>query len=495
MTRLLALDQGTTSSRAIVFDTEGRALAVAQREFEQHFPAPDRVEHDAEEIWRTQRDVAIEAIARAKLDASKIHAIGITNQRETTVIWDRRTLEPIGRAIVWQDRRTADRCSRMRADGLEPAIREKTGLVLDPYFSATKIAWMLDHHQGARARAERGELAFGTIDCWLAARLTDGVRHVIDISNASRTSLFNLTTRDWDDELLSWFDVPRAVLPEIVPSSGVVADASVEGLSGIPIAGMLGDQQSALAGQACLEPGEAKNTYGTGCFLLLNTGANIPRSRSGLLSTVAWTFGDRTSYALEGSVFIGGAAVQWLRDGLGILESSSDVESLAKSVDNAGDLVFVPALAGLGTPHWDPHARGTMIGITRGTTGAHIARATLEGIAHQVVDLTSAMQADTNTEISELRVDGGAASNDLLLQIQADLLRAPVVRPIILETTALGAAYAAGLATGVWKEPREIRENWREDARFEPRMPDAEAKRARERWAVAVERSRGWAAN
>ncbi len=493
MTFLLALDQGTTSSRAIVFDAEGRALAIAQREFEQHFPAPDRVEHDAQEIWRTQRDVAIEALARARLDASDIRAIGITNQRETTVVWDRRTLEPIGRAIVWQDRRTADRCARLRDEGHEPTIRAKTGLMLDPYFSATKIAWMLDHHDGARARADRGELAFGTIDSWLVARLTNGSHHVTDVSNASRTSLVDLATRDWDDELLAMFDVPRSVLPDIVPSSGVVADASVEGLRGIPIAGILGDQQAALAGQACLEPGEAKNTYGTGCFLLLNTGGNVPHSDSGLLSTVAWTFGDVTSYALEGSVFIGGAAVQWLRDGLGILESSSEIEPLARSVPDSGDLVFVPALAGLGTPHWDPHARGILVGITRGTTAAHIARATLEGIAHQVVDLTSAMQADTNTAISELRVDGGAASNDLLLQIQADLLRVPVVRPDILETTALGTAYAAGLATGVWNEPDEIRQNWREDARFEPRMSDAEAEQARERWAEAVERSRGWA--
>jgi glycerol kinase len=488
----LALDQGTTSSRSIVFDEAGRQRASGQQEFKQHFPQAGQVEHDAKEIWATQMATAVEALSRAALRPKDIAAIGITNQRETTLLWDRKTGEPLHRAIVWQDRRTAPACSKLRADGAEDMVRARTGLVLDPYFSGTKLAWLLDHVEGARARAERGELAFGTIDSWLVYKLTDGRLHVTDPSNASRTLLFNIQTLEWDDELLRLLRVPRSVLPEVRASSEVYGEASVAGLAGVPIAGIAGDQQAALFGQLCTEAGLTKNTYGTGCFMLQNTGTSAPVSRHKLLSTVAWRRGSRTEYALEGSVFIGGAVVQWLRDGLGIIESSADVEALATSVPDTGGVFLVPAFAGLGAPHWDAYARGAIVGLTRGTTAAHIARAAVESIAYQVADLAQAMQADAGVALSELRVDGGAARNDLLLQLQADLMGVPVSRPKVTETTALGAAYLAGLAAGVWKDPAEIARQREIDRVFEPRMPSDQANALRGRWAKALDRSRGW---
>jgi glycerol kinase len=488
----LALDQGTTSSRTIVFDDAGKQRAVGQQEFKQHFPQAGYVEHDAKEIWATQMATAVEALSRAALRPKDIAAIGITNQRETTVLWDRMTGEPLHRAIVWQDRRTAPVCSQLRADGAEDMVRARTGLVLDPYFSGTKLAWLLDHVEGARARAERGELAFGTIDSWLVYKLTDGRLHVTDPSNASRTLLFNIQTLAWDDELLKLLRVPRSVLPEVRASSEVYGEASVAGLAGVPIAGIAGDQQAALFGQLCTEAGLTKNTYGTGCFMLQNTGTSAPVSRHKLLSTVAWRRGSRTEYALEGSVFIGGAVVQWLRDGLGIIRSSGEVEALASSVPDTGGVFLVPAFAGLGAPHWDAYARGAILGLTRGTTAAHIARAAVESIAYQVADLAQAMQADAGVPLSELRVDGGAARNDLLLQLQADLMGVAVSRPKVTETTALGAAYLAGLAAGVWKDPAEIARQREIDRVFEPRMPRDQASALRARWANALDRSRGW---
>jgi glycerol kinase len=488
----LALDQGTTSSRTIVFDEAGEQRAVGQQEFTQHFPEAGHVEHDAKQIWATQVATAVEALSRAALRPRDIAAIGITNQRETTVLWDRKTGEPLHRAIVWQDRRTAPVCSKLRADGAEEMVRARTGLVLDPYFSGTKLAWLLDNVKGARARAERGELAFGTIDSWLVYNLTEGRLHITDPSNASRTLLFNIGTLAWDDELLRLLRVPRGVLPEVRASSEVYGEASVAGLAGIPIAGIAGDQQAALFGQLCTEAGLTKNTYGTGCFMLQNTGTSVPVSRHKLLATVAWRRGSRTEYALEGSVFIGGAVVQWLRDGLGIIRSSAEVEPLAASVPDTGGVFLVPAFAGLGAPHWDAYARGAIVGLTRGTTAAHIARAALESIAYQVADLAQAMQADAGVPLSELRVDGGAARNDLLLQFQADLMGVAVSRPKVTETTALGAAYLAGLAAGVWKDPTEIAHQRKIDRVFEPRMPRDTAASLRSRWAKALERSRGW---
>ncbi len=491
MPHILALDQGTTSSRAIVFDGEGRIRGVSQQEFRQIFPRPGWVEHDASEIWATQIRAAAGALAETGLQPADLAAIGITNQRETTVVWDRKTGEPIHHAIVWQDRRTADRCSELRAAGHEKWVQERTGLVLDPYFSGTKLAWLLDHTGGARARAEAGELAFGTIDSWLAWKLTGGALHVTDPSNASRTLLFNLAAGDWDDELLALFGVPRAVLPEVRSSSEVYGEAAVDALAGVPIAGIAGDQQAALFGQACFEPGQAKNTYGTGCFALMNVGKEPRQSRRKLLATVAWGLDGELEYALEGSVFVGGAVVQWLRDGLGIIDSAADVEALAASVPDTGDVFLVPAFTGLGTPHWDPHARGTVIGLTRGTTAAHLARAALEGIAFQVADVLEAMAADSGVELAELAVDGGAARNDLLLQLQADLLGVSIARPKVTETTALGAAYLAGLAAGVWRERDEITTTV--EHRFEPAMSRDEAQARRARWAQAVERAKGWA--
>ena len=491
MSFVLALDQGTTSSRAIVFDQAGNRVGGAQQEFRQSFPQPGWVEHDPQEIWSSQRAVVDRALADARVAGRDIAALGITNQRETTVVWERASGLPIAPAIVWQDRRTAGICDDLRAQGLAGLFQQKTGLVLDAYFSGTKLQWLLDHVPGARARAGRGELAFGTVDAWLIWNLTRGAAHVTDSSNASRTLLFNIHTGDWDDELLRLLRVPREMLPRVVPSSGAAGAATLDGVE-IPIAGIAGDQQAALFGQACHAPGMAKNTYGTGCFLLMNTGAVAVASRNNLLTTVAWNTGGPTQYALEGSVFIGGAVVQWLRDGLGIIKSAGDMEALARSVPDSGGVVLVPAFAGLGAPHWDPYARGSMFGMTRGTTTAHIARAALDAIALQSAEVLDAMQADSGITLTELRVDGGAAANNLLMQCQADLLGVPVVRPKVLETTALGAAYLAGLATGYWSTPADIEANWQVDRRFEPAMSRSIAAGLRARWSRGVARSRDW---
>jgi glycerol kinase len=494
MKAVLALDQGTTSSRAIAFGHDGRILALAQQEFRQFFPQPGWVEHDAAEIWRTQRDVAARALSEAGLAAADVGALGITNQRETTVLWDRASGDPVCPAIVWQDRRTASRCDELRQAGHEPLFTRKTGLLLDAYFSGTKLAWMLDHVPGARERAARGELAFGTIDSWLAWNLTAGAAHVTDPSNASRTLLFDIHALDWDDELLALLRIPREVLPRVVDSGGVLAETRCEGLPpGLRIGGLAGDQQAALFGQACHRAGMAKNTYGTGCFLLMNTGDRPAASSHRLLSTVAWRRGGRAAYALEGSVFIAGAAIQWLRDGLGIITKASEVDALAGSVDDTGDVFFVPALAGLGAPYWDAQARGAIVGITRGTTRAHLARATLESIAFQSAELIEAMAADSGIALSELRVDGGATASALLMQMQADLLGVPVVRPRITETTALGAAYLAGLAVGFWRDEEEIAGMWARDRTFEPRGSRADAAGRLARWREAVGRARSWA--
>ncbi len=493
MTRyVLALDQGTTSSRAILFDREGRLCAVAQREFRQHFPAPGWVEHDAQEIWETQQAVLEAAFRQADVTPNDVAAIGITNQRETTVLWDRTTGTPLARAIVWQDRRTAADCDRLRAEGHAERIRQKTGLVLDAYFSGTKLAWLLDHVPGARARAEAGELAFGTIDSWLIWNLTGGRVHATDPSNASRTLLFDIHTNAWDDELLALFRIPRVVLPDVRPSSSDFGYASIGGAE-VPITGVAGDQQAALFGQACHQPGMAKNTYGTGCFLLLNTGATPVASTNRLLTTTAWQYaGGAPTYALEGSVFIGGAVVQWLRDGLRAVKTAAEVEALASEVPDAGGLYLVPAFTGLGAPHWDAYARGALLGLTRGSTIAHIARAALESIAFQSAEVLLAMERDAGTRLTELRVDGGATANDLLMQIQADLLGVPVIRPKVLETTALGAAYLAGLAVGFWKDERDIAANWAVDRVFEPTLARERAAERMAGWARAVERSKGW---
>jgi len=494
MKAVLAFDQGTTSSRAIAFGHDGRILGMAQQEFRQIFPRPGWVEHDPLEIWSSQRDVAAAAMGRAGLSPEGISALGLTNQRETTVVWERASGAPIANAIVWQDRRTAARCDALRQSGHAPLFARKTGLVLDAYFSGTKLAWLLDNVPGARARAERGELAFGTVDSWIAWRLSNGQAHVTDASNASRTLLFDIHTQRWDDELLGILDIPRSLLPEVVDSSAHVATTACEGLPrGLPLAGIAGDQQAALFGQACLVPGMAKNTYGTGCFVLMNTGERPATSRHGLIATVAWRRGGRTAYALEGSVFVAGAAIQWLRDGLGLIAKAPEVDALAASVPDAGGVHFVPALAGLGAPYWDPLARGTLLGITRGTTKAHLARATLEAIAFQSAELIEAMSADCGLALSELRVDGGAAASDLLMQIQADLLGVPVLRPRVTETTALGAAYLAGLATGFWQDEAEIAALWECERVFEPRMGRDEAHARMAGWKRAVERARAWA--
>jgi glycerol kinase len=489
---LLALDQGTTSSRAILFDDEARVRGVAQREHPQSFPRPGWVEQDPEAVWQSQSHVAEQVLAEAGVRATDVAAVGISNQRETTVVWDRKTGAPVHPAIGWQDRRTADVCERLRADGLEPRVQATTGLRLDPYFSATKVRWILDHVAGARARAEAGGLAFGTIDAWLLHRLTGGRVHATDPTNASRTLLYDIHRGAWDDDLLQVFGVPRSMLPEVVPSCGVVAEAR-HGAPGVPVGGVAGDQQAALLGQACLAAGQAKTTYGTGCFLLLHTGTVAARSKNRLLTTAACAVDGTRAYALEGSVFTGGALVTWLRDGLGLIAKAADVSRLAATVPDNGGVVLVPAFAGLGAPHWDPHARGTIVGITQGTRAAHVARAALEAIALQVADVLDAMHADTGARLPELRVDGGAAVDDLLLQIQADVLGLPVVRPRVTETTALGAAFLAGLAVGVWKRPQDLVATWAEDRRFEPRMPRAAAQGLRDSWARAVERARGWA--
>ena len=491
---VLALDQGTTSSRAIVFDSGGHVRGVAQKEFRQSYPRPGWVEHDPNEIWSSQSGVVSEALAAADAGADDIHALGITNQRETTVLWDRATLQPIAPAIVWQDRRTATDVERLAAvEGNEALVRERSGLVMDAYFSASKIAWLLEHVAGARARAERGELAFGTIDSWLLARLTRGEVHVTDVSNASRTALFNLRTLDWDDDLLALWGVPRALLPEVRGSSEVYGQvASGLPCAGAPIAGIAGDQQAATFGQACFAPGQAKNTYGTGCFLVLNTGDAPVPSEHRLLTTVAWRRPGELRYALEGSIFVAGAVVQWLRDGLGVIRRSEDVEALATSVPDTGGVYLVPAFAGLGAPHWDPFARGTITGVTRGTTAAHIARAALEAIAYQALDVIQAMEGDAGRPLAELRVDGGASRNDHLMQFQADMLGVEVVRPLITETTALGAAYLAGLATKLWSGPEEVAAQWREERRFEPIMSDQDREDRLAQWRRALRCAKGW---
>jgi len=500
MRYVLALDQGTTSSRAIVFDQTGAAVASSQREFKQHYPEPGWVEHDPDEIFRTQRDCAREALRKAGLKAEDLVAAGITNQRETTLLWDRQTGQPVHRAIVWQDRRTAPLCQELKEVGAESLIAERTGLIIDPYFSGTKLAWLLDNVPGARARAERGELAFGTVDTWLVWHLSQSRTHVTDPSNASRTLLFNIHMGDWDPELLKLLRIPRAILPDVLPSShafGMIAP-SVLGAP-VPITGIAGDQQAALFGQGCHKPGMAKNTYGTGCFMLMNTGSRVVRSKNGLLATAAAQLGRAIDardadfeYALEGSVFIAGAVVQWLRDELGFFSKSEEVERLAASVLDNGGVYIVPAFAGLGAPHWDPHARGAILGLTRGSSRAHLARAALESIAFQTADVLEAMQKDAGEKLSELRVDGGAAANDLLMQFQADLLGVPVVRPKVLETTALGAAYLAGLAVDLWKSREEIAAQWRMERRFEPRMARGEAEGLLGRWREAVTRSLRW---
>lgn len=490
MKYVLALDQGTTSSRAIVFDDRGDMVALAQQEFRQIFPAPGWVEHDPLEIWQSQIQVAREAIARAGLQARSIAALGITNQRETTIVWERATGKPIANAIVWQDRRTADVCAELKRRSVEPTVRGKTGLVLDPYFSATKLAWILNHVPNARDRAMSGELAFGTVDTWLVWNLTGGRLHVTDVSNASRTLLYDIRRNCWDQELLALFDIPRAVLPEVLPSSYPYGETEAA-LFGAPllIGGIAGDQQAALFGQACHDPGMAKSTYGTGCFMLMQTGAQAKTSTQGLLTTSAAQLPGTPRYALEGSVFISGAVVQWLRDGLGIIKQSSDVEALALSVPDHGGVYFVPAFTGLGAPYWDPYARGAIFGLTRGTTAGHLARAAIESIAYQAADLLSAMEADAGHKVLELRVDGGAAANDSLLQFQSDLLGVRVVRPRVLETTALGAAYLAGLAAGVWASIAEISAQWRADRLFEPRMSQQAAGQLMAKWREAVHRT------
>jgi glycerol kinase len=490
MNAILALDQGTTSSRAIVFNADGSIRALAQQEFRQIFPQAGWVEHDPNEIWATQLDTARSALAKAGLAAADIAGIGITNQRETTVVWDRKTGEPIHNAIVWQDRRTAEFCDALKAAGHAELIQQRAGLVIDAYFSGSKVRWLLDHVPDARERAERGELAFGTIDSWLVWRLTNGAQHIIDPSNASRTMLYNLRG-GWDEDLLRVLGVPRSLLPEVRSSSEIYGETTLFGTP-IRIAGMAGDQQAALFGQSCFERGLAKNTYGTGCFMLMNIGPEPQLSRHQLITTVAWQVGGKTEYALEGSVFIGGAAVQWLRDGLGVIKTSVDVEKLAATVPDSGGVYFVPAFAGLGAPHWDQYARGVIAGITRGTTAAHVARAALDGIAFQVADVLEVMKQDSGVAMNGLRVDGGACANNLLMQFQADLLQVPVVRPKVIETTALGAAYLAGLATGFWKDRAELARAWQVDRTFEPRMSADEAAHRRSRWNEALRRAREW---
>ena len=494
MKAVLALDQGTTSSRALVFDRSANILAVAQQEFGQHYPQPGWVEHDPMEIWNTQLATAKAALAKANLSINDLAAIGITNQRETTVVWDRKTGQPIANAIVWQDRRTAGFCEELTRAGHAQTIQDTTGLVVDAYFSGSKVRWLLDNVPGARQRAEAGQLAFGTVDSWLIWNLTGGRLHITDVSNASRTMLFNLSKADWDDELLELLNVPRSVLPEIRASSEVYGTTQTNLFGGeLKIAGIAGDQQAALFGQNCVSDGMVKNTYGTGCFMLMHIGDQPKPSRHRLLTTTAWKLGQgKCDFAYEGSIFMAGATVQWLRDGLKVIRTSSEVEALASSVPDTGGVYLVPAFAGLGAPHWDPHARGTIVGMTRGTTAGHIARAALEGIAFQVADVLDAMREDCGIPIAQLRVDGGAAVNDLLMQFQADLLQAPVVRPKIIETTALGAAYLAGLAVGFWKDTAEIEKVWQAEKSFTPRMNVNEVNSRRARWREALQRSKGW---
>jgi glycerol kinase len=488
---ILALDQGTTSSRAMIIDATGKVCSLAQRPFRQMFPQPGWVEHDPVEIWSSQIGTAAEALAGAGMSAKDIAVIGITNQRETTILWDRKTSEPIHNAIVWQDRRTADYCDKLRAEGHAGLIQAKTGLLPDAYFSGSKLRWLLENVPGARERANRGELAFGTVDSWLIWKLTGGARHVTDATNASRTMLFNIHTLHWDEELLALLEIPRSVLPEVVPSSGECARASSV-LEGVPIAGIAGDQQAALFGQMCTKPGMVKCTFGTGAFMLMNMGSRAPQSQHQLLTTIAWSLNGKVEYALEGSMLMAGAVVQWLRDELQIIRASADIEALASSVPDAGGVVLVPAFSGLGAPHWDQHARGALLGMTRGTSKAHIARAALEGIALQVMDVLESMQADAGVSLSELRVDGGAAANNMLMQLQADLLGVRVVRPKNAESTALGAAYLAGLGVGYWSDIEALAKQWETDRIFEPQMDDSARDKIRTRWKRAVDRSRSW---
>lgn len=488
---ILALDQGTTSSRAIIFDVDGHIVSVSQKEFRQVYPELGWVEHDALEIWQSQKEVAGEAIIKAGITAGEIACIGITNQRETAVVWDRETGKPVCNAIVWQDRRTAGFCDELNRNGYSEMIFSRTGLVIDSYFSATKVKWILDHVPGARKKAEAGKLAFGTIDAWLLWNFTGGKVHVTDVTNASRTMLFNIHEMKWDEDLLRLFNIPASLLPQVKSSSEVYATTGLFGAE-IPVSGIAGDQQAATFGQCCVKPGMVKNTYGTGCFILANTGSKPVRSQNKLLTTVAWQIGGETTYALEGSIFVGGAIVQWLRDGLGLIKSSPEVEQLARSVSDNGGIYLVPALTGLGTPHWDPHARGMVIGITRGTTAGHIARAALEGIAYQTWDVLKAMEADAGIRVSELRVDGGAAANDFLMQFQSDILQRTVVRPKILETTALGAAYLAGLAVGCWENTDEICRRQEADQNFKPALEQEQADKLVARWQEALKRSMKW---
>ena len=493
---VMALDAGTTSNRAIIFDVDSKIVGVAQKEFTQHFPQPGWVEHDAEEIWSSMHEVMREALEQSGLVASDIAAIGITNQRETAVIWDRTTGRPIYNAIVWQSRQTADICEDLKRQGLVDEFKEKTGLVIDAYFSGTKVKWILDHVEGARARAEKGELAFGTIDTWLLWKLTGGKEHKTDYSNASRTLMFNIKTLEWDEALLKHLTVPKSLLPEVRPSSEVYGHTipSIIGAS-VPVAGMAGDQQSALFGQNCFNPGEAKNTYGTGCFLLMNTGEDLCMSKNGLVTTIAWGLDGKVEYALEGSIFVGGSAIQWLRDGLRLVDSAPDSEWVAKKVPDAGGVYMVPAFVGLGAPYWDMNARGMIIGLTRGTTKAHIVRATLDSLAYQTRDVLGAMEADSGNRLAALKVDGGAVANNLLMQFQADLLGVPVDRPQITETTALGAAYLAGLATGVWASKEELKKSWQLDTRFTPALDKKDADKLYKGWRKAVKHAANWLAD
>jgi glycerol kinase len=491
---ILALDQGTTSSRAMLFDRQGNVVSVAQKEFRQIYPQPGWVEHDPQEIWSTQAGVAAEAVTRAGVNGAAIASIGITNQRETTIVWDRDTGQPIYNAIVWQDRRTAALCDRLKAQGLEEKVRAKTGLPIDAYFSATKIRWILDHVEGAREKAKQGKLAFGTVDSWLVWNFTKHALHITDVTNASRTMLFNIHTMQWDSDLLEALDIPRSMLPEVRASSEIYGNTvTTVFASKIPIGGIAGDQHAALFGQMCTKSGMVKNTYGTGCFLVMNTGEKPIESRNNLVTTIAWKIGNEVNYALEGSIFIGGAVVQWLRDGLGIIKSASEIEALAGSVPHCDGVYLVPAFAGLGAPHWNPRARGTLFGVTRGTTNAHIARAALDSIAYQSLDVLKAMEADSGIKIGELRVDGGACANNLLMQFQADLLGVAAVRPRISETTALGAAYLAGLAVGYWSDIGELESQWQLDRRFSPTMQQADIQKCTTGWQRAVNAAKAWA--
>lgn len=490
---ILALDQGTTSSRAIVFDQQGQVISVAQKDFRQHFPKSGWVEHDPMEIWSSQSSVMIEALSNEGIRADQIAAIGITNQRETTIVWDRKTGKPIHNAIVWQDRRTAAFCNELKSSGKAEMIAKKTGLVIDAYFSATKIKWILDHVDGARTKAEKGELAFGTVDSWLVWKLTAGQHHITDISNASRTMLFDIHQKQWDKELLELFEIPESLLPEVKPSSELYCHTAGDILSvKIPIAGIAGDQQAALFGQLCLEPGMAKTTYGTGCFLMMQTGGQPVASSNQMLTTVAWEINGKVSYALEGSVFIAGAAIQWLRDGMEILHHANESEALAESLSDNDGVYFVPALSGLGAPHWDQNARGSFFGITRGTSKAHLTRAALESIAYQVRDVLVAMEKDSGEPVKELRVDGGATANNFLMQFQSDIIQAAIRRPQIIETTAIGAAFLAGLAVGYWKDVDALHKLWQSDRDFEPKMAQSEVDTLLHYWHKAVERSKNW---